>query len=204
VSQAFEGNISSHISKGVEPMATIINKKNYDFVRSQLGYDVGTSLTLFSLQGGVFSFNWKHFVDEDKEYYEPPVESFRVNGISIPARIIDWNQLTLFDSFSEDEEGNRCEFDHENGILNGIAEAIRSVIKLEANKDECSVFTVEIDGTDVVKLPIIGSSVELFDMNQQSIVPIFIGTLLSKRLGGVICLLALPPEQYRVPCFLDE
>jgi len=75
------------------------------------------------------------------------------------------------------------------------------VIKLEANQDECSVSTVEIDGTEVVMLPRIGSSVELFDMNQQSIAPI--GTLLSKRPGGVLYLLALPPEQYRVPRFSD-
>jgi len=98
--------------------------------------------------------------------------------------------LTLFDGFSEDEDGNRCGFDHENEILNGFAEAIREVVKLEANQDECSIFTVEIDGTDAVKLPIIGSSVELFDMNQQSIAPILMGTLLSKR-----------PEEYSV-CLL--
>jgi len=185
-------------------MATMISKDNYDFVRSQLGYEVGKSLQLFSLQEGVFSYNWKHYIDEDKEYFESRVESFRVNGIAIPARIIECNQLTLFDGFSEDEDGNRCGFDHENEIINGFAEAIRGIIKLEADQDECSIFTVEIDGTDAVNLPLIGSSLELFDMNQQSILPILVGTILSKRPGGVLCLLALPPEQFRVPSFSDE
>ena len=187
-------------------MAIIKKSDNYDFDANDLGYELKRTLTFFSSQGGVFSIDFKIMNPEESAYLLncnvlAPAnfpEKIKVGNHSFPALVVIMDRLDIYEN-RENEDGSRREYDHETDILRYFSRSIRTIIPFDPDDNDCMILTVEIDSSNFKALPPLGEPIELIDSNEQSIHPIFIGTVLSPVKGLTTCFLALPHDQERIP-----
>lgn len=184
-------------------MARMISPEKYDFDPDKLGYKVGQTWQCFSQEGGVFSFDLKMYDYSTKEYTEPQEEFFQVDRKKIPARIINLEFHEVFEDcdFDDEEVEERELTDHDNQILESFSQGIKEIFSFPLDVEKITVLFVEINSYDLKLLPPIGHAIELIDVNRQSIAPFLVGTLISAVPGAVICLLAVSPQQDKIPVF---
>jgi len=187
-------------------MAKIVNSRNYDFDTKKLGYKLKSTLLLFSSQGGVFSIDYKILNQKESAYLLnrnvlTPAnfpEKIKVGKHSFPALVVIMDHLDIYEN-DENEDGSRREYDHETDILRYFSRSIRTIIPFDPDDNDCMILTVEIDSSNFKALPPLGEPIELIDSNEQSIHPIFLGTVLSPVKGLTTCFFAVPHDQERTP-----
>jgi hypothetical protein len=187
-------------------MAMIESSDNYDFDANDLGYKLKRTLLFFSSQGGVFSIDFKIMNPEESAYLLnrnvlAPAnfpEKIKVGNHSFPALVVIMDHLDIYEN-DENDDGSRREYDHETDILRYFSRSIRTIIPFDPDDNDCMILTVEIDSSNFKALPPLGEPIELIDSNEQSIHPIFIGTVLSPVKGLTTCFFAVPHDQERIP-----